>query len=118
LHWAWSTRLQAYIAQAGLQMKAAKLVLISLVAGMAAYLLVAHYYPQFAASILVGLVAVGLPFAYVAWRRQKRLRKFEEHFPEALDLLGRAVRAGHAFTTGLEMIAKESAEPIAGEFRT
>ena len=45
------------------------------------------------------------------------MSKFEEHFPEALDLLGRAVRAGHAFTTGLEMIAKESAEPVAGEFR-
>jgi tight adherence protein B len=118
LHWAWSTRLQAFIAQAGLQMKAAKLILISLVMGMAAYLLVRHSYPQFGAPILVGLVVVGLPFAYVAWLRQKRLRKFEEHFPEALDLLGRAVRAGHAFTTGLEMIAKESSEPIAGEFRT
>ena len=50
--------------------------------------------------------------------RQKRLRAFEERFPEALDLLGRAVRAGHAFTTGLEMISKESPEPIASEFRT
>ena len=118
LHWAWSTRLQAFITQAGLQMKAAKLILISLVMGMAAYLLVGHSYPQFGAPVLVGLVVVGLPFAYVAWLRQKRLRKFEEHFPEALDLLGRAVRAGHAFTTGLEMIAKESSEPIAGEFRT
>jgi tight adherence protein B len=86
--------------------------------GMATYLLVGHSYPQFGAPVLVGLVVVGLPFAYVAWLRQKRLRKFEEHFPEALDLLGRAVRAGHAFTTGLEMIAKESSEPIAGEFRT
>jgi tight adherence protein B len=46
------------------------------------------------------------------------MRQFEERFPEALDLLGRAVRAGHAFTTGLEMIAKESSEPIASEFRT
>ena len=54
----------------------------------------------------------------VSYLRQKRLQQFEERFPEALDLLGRAVRAGHAFTTGLEMIAKESAEPIASEFRT
>ena len=50
--------------------------------------------------------------------RKRRLGKFEEHFPEALDLLGRAVRAGHAFTTGMEMIAKESEDPIGGEFRT
>jgi tight adherence protein B len=49
--------------------------------------------------------------------RRKRLRKFEEHFPEVLDLLGRAVRAGHAFTTGLEMVGKETSEPVAGEFR-
>jgi tight adherence protein B len=55
--------------------------------------------------------------AYVAIKRRKRLRKFEENFPEALDLLNRAVRAGHAFTTGLGMIASESQEPIAGEFR-
>jgi tight adherence protein B len=59
-----------------------------------------------------------VPFSIVALKRRRRLRAFEEHFPEALDLLGRAVRAGHAFTTGLEMIATESAEPVAGEFRT
>jgi tight adherence protein B len=45
------------------------------------------------------------------------MRRFEERFPEALDLLGRAVRAGHAFTTGLEMISMESSEPVASEFR-
>jgi tight adherence protein B len=45
------------------------------------------------------------------------LRKFEEKFPEAIDTLARAVRAGHAFTTALEMIANEVAEPVAGEFR-
>jgi tight adherence protein B len=118
LHWTWSARLQSFIAQSGIQMKAAKLILISLVMGAASYLLIGQLYPRFPASAPIALAVVGIPFAYVAWRRQKRLDKFEEHFPEALDLLGRAVRAGHAFTTGLEMIAKESAEPIASEFRT
>src|SRR4051812_17526777 len=118
LHWTWSARLQSFIAQSGIQMKAAKLILISLVMGAASYLLIGHLYPRFPASAPIALAVVGIPFAYVAWRRQKRLDKFEEHFPEALDLLGRAVRAGHAFTTGLEMIAKESSEPIASEFRT
>jgi tight adherence protein B len=68
--------------------------------------------------IAAGLLGAAVPFAVIALMRGRRLRKFEEHFPEALDLLGRAVRAGHAFTTGLEMVAKDSAEPIAGEFRT
>jgi tight adherence protein B len=59
-----------------------------------------------------------VPYGVVSYLRQKRLQQFEEKFPEALDLLGRAVRAGHAFTTGLEMIARESPDPIASEFRT
>ena len=49
--------------------------------------------------------------------RSKRFQKFEEKFPEAIDTLARAVRAGHAFTTALEMIATELAEPVASEFR-
>jgi tight adherence protein B len=118
LHWSWSTRLQEYLAQAGLKMKVGKLILLSAVLGLGAYLLVGPFYPQFPIAAVVGLAMTGLPFAVVGWQRQRRLRQFEERFPEALDLLGRAVRAGHAFTTGLEMIAKESSEPVASEFRT
>jgi tight adherence protein B len=58
-----------------------------------------------------------LPYAYAAHQRTKRFQKFEEKFPEAIDTLARAVRAGHAFTTALEMIANEVSEPVAGEFR-
>jgi len=58
-----------------------------------------------------------LPYAYASHMRTKRFAKFEEKFPEAIDTLARAVRAGHAFTTALEMIANEVAEPVAGEFR-
>jgi len=57
------------------------------------------------------------PTAFVAFKRSRRLRAFEKSFPEAIDLLGRAVRAGHAFTTGLEMVATETPEPLAGEFK-
>src|SRR5437879_9430832 len=49
--------------------------------------------------------------------RTKRFQRFEEKFPEAIDTLARAVRAGHAFTTALELIANEVSEPVAGEFR-
>src|SRR5271163_1298921 len=58
-----------------------------------------------------------IPYAYAAHMRTKRFQKFEEKFPEAIDTLARAVRAGHAFTTALEMIANEVSEPVAGEFR-
>jgi tight adherence protein B len=118
MQWSWASRLQEYISQAGLKMKPGKLVLLSAVLGMSVYVLSGRFFPQFWFQCLWALGLAGVPFAFIAWTRRRCLRKFEEQFPEALDLLGRAVRAGHAFTTGLEMIAKESAEPIAGEFRT
>lgn len=63
------------------------------------------------------LLGFFIPYAYASHMRTKRFQKFEEKFPEAIDTLARAVRAGHAFTTALEMIANELAEPVAGEFR-
>src|SRR5262249_20904344 len=58
-----------------------------------------------------------LPLAYVKNRRSKRLHVFEEQFPEALDLLSRALRAGHAFQTAMGMIADEMKPPIGPEFK-
>ena len=55
---------------------------------------------------------------YVSYTRSKRLLKFEEQFPEAIDLLSRALRAGHALTTGLSMVAEELPDPIGPEFQT
>lgn len=118
LQWAWPARLRDFLSQAGLKIKPAKLLLICAVIAVVTGLIVGRFLSRFPLPLLIGLGAGLIPIGVVAWMRKKRLRKFEEHFPEALDLLGRAVRAGHAFTTGLEMIAKESAEPIAGEFRT
>ena len=64
-------------------------------------------------------VAIGFaaPFVYLNAKRSRRLRTYEEHFPEALDLLARALKAGHAFVTGLKMVADEMEEPVGPEFR-
>lgn len=117
VHWTWSSRLRDFVSQAGMKTKPAKLLLMSVVIGLGSYLITKILYPQFPIALLAAILATVAPFSIVAFKRRRRLREFEEHFPEALDLLGRAVRAGHAFTTGLEMIAKESSEPVAGEFR-
>ena len=114
---AWTTRVQNLIAQAGLKTKAGKILLLSGVLGLAAYLVADHFINYPVVAVLIGVVAATLPLNVVSWKRRRRLRQFEERFPEALDLLGRAVRAGHAFTTGLEIVSKESSEPVAGEFR-
>jgi tight adherence protein B len=62
-------------------------------------------------------VGASLPVFRLMWRRSKRLGKFEEQFPEALELVSRAVRAGHAFQTGLGMVADELDAPVGPEFK-
>lgn len=72
-------------------------------------------------SLLIPCFTAGfalLPFAYVSFKRKKRLAQFEEQFPDALDFLGRAMRAGHAFAVSFELICEEMADPLGKEFRT
>jgi tight adherence protein B len=58
-----------------------------------------------------------MPYLYLRWKRSRRLAQFEEKFPEAIDLVARALRAGHAFTTGLSMVADEIPDPVGSEFK-
>jgi tight adherence protein B len=75
----------------------------------------------FFGSLLVPVIsalAVGsIPVAMIYFRLRARLRAFERSFPEAIDLLARAVRAGHALYNGIEIVGQEMNEPLAGEFR-
>jgi tight adherence protein B len=59
-----------------------------------------------------------MPYWFVKFARNKRMFKFEEYFPEAIDLIARALRAGHALPTGLSMVAEEMQAPVGTEFRT
>ncbi len=117
------TNLQTFLDQADLKIRAGNLLIYCLVSAIvfgAFGLLLAGNLPpnQSALFGIVGAVIGGIaPFSYASYRRTKRFQKFEELFPSAIDTLARAVRAGHAFTTALELIASEIAEPVAGEFR-
>ena len=62
-------------------------------------------------------IGFALPFIVLNVKRSRRMRTFEEQFPEALDLIARALKAGHAFATGLKMAADELPEPVGPEFR-
>jgi len=57
------------------------------------------------------------PYLYASHRRKKRFRQFEEEFPESIDLLTRAIRAGHPLTSGMGMVADEGPPEVAAEFR-
>lgn len=114
---------QSFLEQANLKVRAGNLLIscvISAVVMGAVGLMLAGSLPpnQALLFVFVGAVVGGvIPFSYASYRRTKRFQRFEELFPDAIDTLARAVRAGHAFTTALELIANEIAEPVAGEFR-
>jgi tight adherence protein B len=68
-------------------------------------------------AILGAVIGAVLPYSIVRRKRNKRMYAFEEQLPEAIDLLGRAIRAGHPISAGLKMVADETADPIQSEFR-
>ncbi len=109
--------LQKMLAQGSVDIRAGNFLIICAASGVGLALaaIIAGGNVMFGwAGLLLGFF---VPYAYASHMRAKRFQKFEEKFPEAIDTLARAVRAGHAFTTALEMIATELAEPVAGEFR-
>ena len=105
------------VTQSGLQITVGTLMMLSVLGACAFYLLVKWltYYTY------VGLAAAPLgavlPFLVVRYFRSRRLEKFEEQFPESIELIARALRAGHAFPTGLHMVSEEIPDPVGTEFK-
>jgi len=111
------SELQKMLAQGGWELRAGNFLGVSALAAVAAAIIAYVLSRRIDVTWIAVLIGAVLPYAYASVRRNKRFEKFEELFPEAIDTLARAVRAGHAFTTALEMITAEVAEPVAGEFR-
>ena len=109
--------LQTLLSQADLKIRAGTILMLCVLSGvgLALLVLILSPFPQFAwLGMIIGAL---MPYSYASFRRARRFQKFEELFPEAIDTLARAVRAGHAFTTALELISNEISEPISSEFR-
>jgi tight adherence protein B len=113
-------KIQLFLEQAGLRWTPARLVHFCIMAFGAGFVFAWVVLPAaipHAFAFLVGLAASPAPFLYVWFQRRGRLRKFEAIFPETLEFISRSMRAGHAFSVSLEMIHREFAEPVSGEFR-
>lgn len=65
----------------------------------------------------IGALSSSLPLSFQRWRARKRLALFEEQFPEAIDLIARCLRAGHALPTALQLAGEEIPDPVGAEFR-
>jgi tight adherence protein B len=103
--------------QSGTGMQLGTFLLISLACGALAALAVVNATGMLLAAIPAGLFAATLPTTALRKKGEYRVRKFEEQFPEALALMSRALKAGHTFTTGLQMVSEEMPKPIGPEFK-
>jgi len=109
--------LQSLIDQSGVRITPSAVVLISVMGALMSGLITYLLFPVALVAALVALGAAFAPFGFLLHRRGRRLKRFEEMFPEALDLLSRAIRAGHAFQTAMGMVADELPEPVGPEFK-
>lgn len=111
--------LDRVILQSGLDWTVSKLLLACLVLFVVAWVgMVMVAYQSLLFGAAVGALLAAIPLLYLFYKRRKRLEKFERQLPDALDLITRALRAGHAFSAALKMAGEEMPEPVALEFAT
>jgi tight adherence protein B len=109
--------LRKMLDQADLHITVSRLVMLSVMAGLLAALAVSMLTISKLMMVGGGVGAAAVPFFHIAYKRRKRLNKFLEHLPDALELMSRALQAGHAFAESLHMVSTEMPEPVATEFR-
>ncbi len=111
-------QLDHFVMQADVTLPLSVFILLSLVLfliGFASVLKISkNYYISF---FIAGLISI-IPFFYISFKRKRRMRKFERQLPDALDMIARALRAGHAFSSGMQMVADEFEDPLGSEFDT
>ena len=112
------SRLAHLIHQTGMRITPSAVLAASVAGALAVALIAGMVAKQALAPLVSAPLGLALPFVWLANRRAARLRRFEEMFPEALDLMARAIRAGHAFQTAMGMAADELSEPVGPEFKT
>ena len=105
------------IEQSGVKMTVGSLVLGSFCLAVIAFLVGWLLTRMLVVGLILAPLAALVPFIVLNWKRQRRILAFEEQFPEALDLLARSLRAGHALTTGIALVAEEMPAPVGPEFR-
>ena len=110
--------LDKLLQQSGSTWSVTVFVVITLIVGIGSFVLVG-FVPllHWVFCVLIAVGAGALPFLYILRKRRKRMQQIEQQLPDALDLISRALKAGHAFPSGLQMVSEEAKDPIAGEFR-
>jgi tight adherence protein B len=112
----WLGRLQLTINQANMRYTLGFFILISLAFGFVGYLLGSFFIATTWQPILIAMGVSILPYLHLLKKKRERMAKFEKQLPEALDLIARSLKAGHAFTSGMKLVSEEFKDPLGPEF--
>jgi len=115
-HFDFAELLKLRISQADLDWSVGRVTLVMLLLGTVAAAITSPILPVWAALAAGGGAAM-LPYAYILRHRNRRFRQFAEHFPDVLDSLARALRAGYPLSATLDLVAEEAEEPVASEMK-
>ena len=108
-------RLDRLLQQANVQSPLGVFILLTLLLAFTGFIGTSFATNKPDLSLMVGALLGGLPLFYVHLMKVRRIKKFEEQLPEALDLIARALRAGHAFSSGMQLAADEMGDPLGTE---
>jgi tight adherence protein B len=109
--------LSKLIEQSGVRTTPSAVIVMCLGFGIVAALASRMFVPVPFVALAALACGAFAPIGFLLFAKSRRMARFEEQFPEALDLLGRALRAGHAFQTAMGMVADDLKEPCGPEFR-
>jgi len=116
-HEGFTQSVQRLLDEADVKMSVGTFLALSLVCGGVGWALGLIVLRLFVAGLVLAGLGAFIPTVVVRMKRTKRLQAFEEQFPDAIDLIARSLRAGHAFTTGLGIAAEELPAPVGAEFK-
>jgi len=112
----WTDKFSRMIEQSGIESTLGVFVLLSVVFASGGFVISLWVTSNALLSVLIGFFLGVFPFLYVFLKKKRRMEKFQRQLPDALDLIARALKAGHAFTGGLKMVGDELGEPVGTEF--
>jgi len=112
----WTDKLSRMIEQSGTESTLGVFILLSIVLAAGGFVISLWVASNALLSLIIAFFLGVFPFLYVYLKKKRRMEKFQRQLPDALDLIARALKAGHAFTAGLKMVGDELGEPVGTEF--
>lgn len=109
--------IQRLLNSADVPLTVGRFLLGSLLLAAITYVGISLFFGLRGIALVFAAFAGAMPTLYVRYKRRSRFQKFEEQFPDAIDLIARAMRAGHGLSVGLGMVADELPQPVGREFR-